>query len=125
MPAARGGQCRSYVQICMAQPYLDQLRELVSSIDGGRNLVCRHFFSGAALYARQRICASLSPKGLAIKLPEARCNELISQGKAIPLRYFDRSPIKRGYALIPDFRSFDDAEIRSYFEESIEHAISK
>ncbi len=36
----------------MAQPYLDDLTELAGDIDsGGIDLDCRHFFSGAALYA--------------------------------------------------------------------------
>lgn len=106
----------------MAQPYLDQLRELVSSIHPDeRDLTCRHFFSGAALYCNDHICASLTPKGLAFKLPEQRCEELIARGKAVPLRYFDKSPIKRSYVLLPDFRELEEADISSYFEECLSY----
>ncbi len=108
----------------MAQPYLDQLRALVSAADGRRNLVCKHFFSGAAVYVEGNICASLTPKGLAFKLPETRCNDLFKQGKAIPLKYFDRSPIKRGYALLPEFRELSDTGISSYLDECIAYASS-
>jgi len=108
----------------MAQPYLDQLRDLVSAFNERSSLVCKHFFSGAALYAERSICASLTPKGLAFKLPESRCDELFRQGKAIPLRYFDRSPIKRGYVLVPGFHELSDADISSYFAECISHVTS-
>ncbi len=108
----------------MAQPYLDQLRELVSAIDGRQSLVCKHFFSGAALYVERNICASLTPKGLAFKLPKSRCDDLFRQCKAIPLRYFDRSPIKQGYILLPDFQELSDTDISSYFEECIAYATS-
>ncbi len=108
----------------MAQPYLDQLRELVSAIDGHQSLVCKHFFSGAALYVERSICVSLTSKGLAFKLPKSRCEDLFRQGKAIPLRYFDHSPIKKGYILLPDFQELSDTDLSSYFEECISHATS-
>lgn len=106
----------------MAQPYLDQLRELVSSVHADRcDLACKHFFSGAALYCGDHICASLTPKGLAFKFSEHRCEELITRGGAVPLRYFDKSPIKRNHVLFPDFRDLDEADISSYFEECMSY----
>ena len=58
----------------MAQPYFDrltgELRHLGASAPRGVLVECKHFFSGAALYANGRIFASLTPAGLAIKLPE-------------------------------------------------------
>ena len=47
----------------MAQPYLDELTKLVQNINpGGYDLACKHFFSGAALYADGQVCASLTPR---------------------------------------------------------------
>lgn len=110
----------------MAQPYLDQLRELVSVIGpNNHDPMCKHFFSGAALYVGHNICASLTPKGLAFKLPESRCEELIARDKAIPLRYFDNSPIKQSYVLLSDFRDLSDTAITSYLEECIAYAASE
>jgi len=107
----------------VAQPYLQRLQELVSARHASRGaLVCKHFFSGAALYAEGIICASLTPKGLAFKLPKPRCEELIALGKASALRYFDKSPVKAGYILLPDFGALSDAELDSYFEECLVHA---
>jgi len=109
----------------MAQPYLDQLEELIHAIDpNSHNLVCKHFFSGAALYVGKKICASLTPKGFAFKLPETRCEDLISKGCAIPLRYFESSPIKRGYILIPDIRDLGNMQIAGYVDECISYVAS-
>lgn len=110
----------------MAQPYLDQLQELVSAVDpNNTNLVCKHFFSGAALYLENEICASLTSKGSLFKPPESRCKDLIAQGKAIPLRYFDDSPIKRGYVLLPHFRDLINTDISSYCKECMTYVVSR
>jgi hypothetical protein len=109
----------------MAQPYLDQLEKLVRSLAPGRDdLICKHFFSGAALYVQDRICASLSPKGLAFKLGSSRCENILAQGRAIPLQYFDNAPIKRDYILLPDVQNLDDTDLIAYFEECFAHASS-
>jgi len=61
----------------MAQPYLEQLKGLVRIVNRpGTDLVCKHFFSGAALYANGKMCASLSPAGLGFKLGQRRSNDL-------------------------------------------------
>lgn len=102
----------------MAQPYLDRLEALVSEFGSDKqNLVCKHFFSGAALYFDGKICASLTPKGLAFKLPSARCEELIAKGEAEALRYFDNSPIKKGYVLLPDYQALGALELSAYLEQ--------
>lgn len=104
----------------MAHPYLGQIQELVSEIDvGDSEIVCKHFFSGAAVYANGKIIASLSPKGLAFKLTEPRCAEVLSQGTAVPLRYFEKSPIKRGYVLFTDKNQLRKVEIEGFFRECI------
>ncbi len=47
----------------MAQPYLDQLEKLISAVaPSSDDLACKHFFSGAALYMKQNICATLTQK---------------------------------------------------------------
>jgi len=107
----------------VAQPYLNTLEELVASeLSGIPGLVCKHFFSGAALYSNMTICASLTPTGFAFKLPEQRCSELIKSGTASPLRYFANSPVKRGYVLFPDTSSLGNAAIVSYLKECLAHA---
>ena len=76
----------------MAKEYFDRLFCLVDELklenEVSQPIEVKHFFSGAALYASGTICASLSPAGLAFKLPEKEVNDLITRGKAFPLKYF-------------------------------------
>jgi len=106
-------------ELVVARPYLEQLQQLVRDIDpGSADVECKHFFSGAAAYTRGHIFASLSPKGLALKLPETRCRELLSEDFAEPLRYFDNSPVKRGYVLFPEHGKLVKKRLEQYFLES-------
>ena len=89
----------------MAKKYLEKLSELMKQAALGRfknvKLEIKHFFSGAAVYANGRICITLTPVGLAIKLPEESRNTLMKQKSAKPLRYFPKGPIKKDYVVLP------------------------
>ncbi len=88
----------------MAPPYLEQLQAIVerSSLPGSAaaDLVCKHFFSGAAAYVGGRIFMSLTAVGLALKLPAEARDELFALG-AKPLKYFPKAPVKKEYAVLP------------------------
>ena len=75
----------------------------------------KHFFSGAALYVNKTICASWSPAGLAFKLPEQETDKLINSGKAIPLKYFPKGHIKKGYALFENPDDISQKQWKKYF----------
>ena len=89
----------------MAKEYLDELSALIDKTVSGRfkniRLECKHFFSGAALYANGKICISLTPVGFAIKLPEESRSALLKQKGTKPLRYFPEGPIKKDYVVLP------------------------
>ena len=109
----------------MAQPFLENLQVLASQhLKEQSGIECKHFFSGAALYANGLICASLTPVGLAFKLPDDLCSELIESGAASPLRYFAKSPIKKGYVLFPDFDDLDGSSLTRYFRDAISGTVS-
>ena len=99
----------------MAKAYYDKLSNLLTELDMKKGvtkpLEVKHFFSGAALYVNNTICASWSPAGLAFKLPEQEANKLISSGKAIPLKYFPKGHVKKGYVL---FENPDDAKPKQW-----------
>jgi len=104
----------------MAHPYFSQLQELVRDVGlGDSDIVCKHFFSGAGLYARGKMVATLSPKGLAFKLSKHRCDQVLSEGLAIPLCYFSKSPVKRSYVLFPDVAELSTEDLRGYFQECV------
>ena len=103
----------------MAKEYVEKLSDLLRELEiteaVAGPLEVKHFFSGAALYVNDTMCASWSPVGLAFKLPEEEASGLIASGKAKPLRYFAKGHIKKEYALFdkPDER--DPGELRQYF----------
>ena len=87
----------------MAEIYLEKLSCLITKLniedEVSKPIETKDFFSGAALYIDGTICASWSPAGLAFKLPEKEVEKLITSGKAIPLKYFQKGHVKKGYAL--------------------------
>jgi len=93
----------------MAEPYLTELIRIIESNTGSTDdVVCKHFFSGAAAYVDGKVFATLTPVGIAFKLPEARCAVLLGED-GVPLRYFPAAPVKRDYVLFaePDALSAD------------------
>ncbi|HLQ27238.1 MAG TPA: TfoX/Sxy family protein [Acidiferrobacterales bacterium] len=112
----------------MAQEYLQQLTALIRQSASGRfkgvKLECKHFFSGAAVYADGRICISLTPVGFAIKLPEESRNILLNEKGAKPLRYFPKGPIKKDYVVLPNAMLKDVKVLRRWVKISIEYVLS-
>ena len=112
----------------MAKEYLDKLSAFIDKATSDRfdgvNLECKHFFSGAALYADEKICISLTPVGLALKLPEETKNRLLKSKIAVPLKYFPRGPIKKDYVLFPNGIENGRKTLHKYVKESIEYALT-
>ena len=112
----------------MAQEYLQQLTPLLKQSTAGRyegvKLECKHFFSGAAVYADGRICMSLTTMGFALKLPEESRNSLVNDHGATPLRYFPKGPIKKDYVVLPKAMLKDMKALRRWVKVSIEYVLS-
>ena len=110
----------------MAHPYLEQLQQLLRDLDpGSSDVSCKHFFSGAAAYLGGHIFASLTPKGFALKLPETKCEELLSRKFTEPLRYFDNSPVRWGYVLFPEHDRLSKNDLRQFVLESKSNVTSR
>ena len=109
----------------MAQPYFDRLtaklRESKPSRPRGVLVECKHFFSGAALYANGKIFASLTPVGLAIKLPERSRSALLRERGGRPLRYFKGGPIKKEYVVLSRGTVSDREAVRDLLRAGILH----
>jgi len=108
----------------MAEPYLSDLKAIVAELDvprlAGGDISCRHFFSGAAAYVGDRIFMSLSPAGLALKLPNDDRARLFDQG-AQPLRYFAKAPVKKDYAVLPAHVTDDQQVLADWIRRSISY----
>jgi len=89
----------------IAEPYLAELVYLAEQWTQANDrlgiLDCRHFFSGAAAYRSESIVATLTPVGLAFKVPDEVRQGLMRRGRATQLRYFPNAPIKPAYVLFP------------------------
>ena len=110
----------------MAKEYLEKLSSLVERLnikeEADHPIEVKHLFSGAALYVNKIICASWSPVGLAFKLPEKEVVNLINSGKAMPLKYFPKGHVKKGYALFESPESSKPSRWKSYFVKSIKYS---
>ena len=109
----------------MAKEYYEQLSELIEKLNlesvNTKEFEVKHFFSGAAFYVDGKICASISPVGLAFKLPEKEVDKLISKGNAKPLRYFPAGPIKKDYALFEAPNLTTVKRWRKYFMKAMQY----
>lgn len=110
----------------MAKLYQQKLLALMSdtlSVESRENaLEIKHFFNGAAAYVNGVLCISWSPGGLAFKLPGAEVDELIANGKAVPLKYFEKGHVKKGYAAFTDPEEYPSKFWQSYISRAIEFA---
>ena len=106
----------------MAEPYLSNLKIIVEQeyLSRGQteSICCKHFFGGAAAYVDDQIFMTLSPVGLALKLPKVDRAKLFSLG-AKPLRYFQKSPVKKDYALLPNERLDEFGALQEFITRSI------
>ena len=111
----------------MAQEYLDRLNALIGRLPSGSlkgvKLECKHFFSGAAVYANGRICMSWTPVGFAMKLPETVRSVLVRRG-AKYLRYFPKGPIKKDYVVLPKSMLRKTRTLGRLAKTSVEYALS-
>ena len=113
----------------MAEPYFQMLSEQIASLDLPAAdhvlLERRHFFSGAALYADGKICASLTPAGFGLKLPPEVRARLLSEGAGTELRYFEKAPVKKDYVALSESTVKDPDALRPLVELSIAYVLQR
>ena len=111
----------------MAKAYVERLAALIGPLASGRfkgkKIEIKHFFSGAAVYTNGKICISLTPVGLALKLPERSRTTLLKRKGTKPLRYFPNGPIKKDYVVLPKTMVNDRRALRHLIYLSINNAL--
>ena len=104
----------------MARTHLADLQSVISRLapkmGESVRLECKRFFSGAAAYADGRIFMTLTPAGLALKLPEHGRASLMAAGGQ-PLRYFPNAPVKKEYVVCPS--ELADEALAQWIELSV------
>jgi TfoX/Sxy family transcriptional regulator of competence genes len=113
----------------MAEPYLEMLSKKITSLDLPTSkkvvLECKHFFSGAALYVNGKICASLTPSGFGLKLPQDVRKRMFEERQGKELRYFENAPVKREYVVLSQVIVDDPAKLKSLLEQSIDYIVER
>ena len=113
--------------VAMAGRYKNDLSTIIAGATRNRypkaELVCKHFFSGAALYVNGHICVSLTPVGLAVKLPEGDRVRLRTKHLAKPLRYFANGPIKKEYVVLPEDIMRNTRTLNRWIRVGIEYVL--
>ena len=111
----------------MATEYRDRLEVLlaptIAALPAGVTVEIRHFFSGAAAFANDRICISLIGVGLAMKLPQDGRARLMADG-AKPLRYFPKAPLKKQYVVLPEAVENDPERLGFWARQSIDYVLT-
>ena len=111
----------------MAEDYVAALEALlagtVAALPPGVAVEVKRFFGGAAAYAEGRICITLTPAGLAFKLPEDGRARLRGEGGGA-LRYFPNAPIKKQYVVAPDDLASDSTRLGFWARQSIDYAMT-
>lgn len=114
--------------LLMAKAYYERLSALMAGIapdmSTKANLEVKHFFSGAAVYADGRICISLTPAGLALKLPGGLRSELMQKEGAQHLRYFPNAPIKKDYVILPEWMVEKSESLSFWVDQSINYVLT-
>jgi len=89
----------------MTKKYFNDLQTLYEKLELDQKtrdeIELKYFVSGAALYFESTILVSLSPMGLAFKLPDEQVVKLMIEGDAVPLKYFPKGNTKNKYAMFP------------------------
>ena len=122
----------------MAEPYFERLSLIIGRLELAPSLVAptllapplgitlepKHIFSGAALYANEKTCASLSPAGFALKLPAEMRQRLIKEGKGTEFRFFAGGPIKREYINLSESIVQDEGALQELILASIFYVLA-
>ena len=111
----------------MVKKYVEELTELFKKINyskKGISIEIKHFFSGAAVYANNKICMTLTPVGLAIKVPKKLRNKLLKEKGTKKLKYFPSAPIKKDYVVLSKTLFNDLMTLKNLVKESIAYSIS-
>lgn len=82
----------------------------------------RAMFGGVGVYGRDRMFASLSDAGLALKLSPPDRSALLAEEGARPLQYEEDGPASKEYVVVPSRIRGDAAALAEWVRRSVDHA---
>jgi TfoX/Sxy family transcriptional regulator of competence genes len=109
----------------VAEPYFERLSVIAGRLPSkdGLTLEPKHFFSGAALFANGKICATLGPFGFGLKAPAALRQRLVETGEGRAFRFFPKGPVKREYVSLSDSIIQDEGRLQSLIATSANYVL--
>src|SRR5262245_33989910 len=109
----------------MSQTNLDQMQaQLLAAAAPGAEITFKPMFGGACAYVRDRVFASLSNIGLALKLAPADQDEMLKEKGAERLRYEPDAPASKQYIVVPPRLRKDAAALTEWVKRSVDHVMS-
>lgn len=106
------------------QSLADQPRVAVAAVAPDAGFRVRAMFGGAGAYAHERMFASLSDVGLALKLPAASQADLLALPGAERLRYDADATPSRHYIVVPPAVREDAALLAPWVRRAIDYVIT-
>ncbi len=101
-----------------------QLIRAANALPVKRDWIFKPMFGGVLGYVEDRVCASLSNVGLALKLsPEAQ-EALLKLEGAKRLRYEPDAPESKQYIVVPESLCSAEKELAVWLERSIDYILS-
>jgi TfoX/Sxy family transcriptional regulator of competence genes len=108
----------------MSDRHVSDLRSLLDRLTPRDAIACKRFFGGAAAYVEGRIFMTLTPVGLALKLPADTRATLLAAG-ARPLKYFPKAPVKKEYVVLPDNITGDAEALAALVATSLSFVLAR
>ena len=102
----------------------EKLELATEALPPDTEIVFQSMFGGIGAKAQGRMFASLSDRGLALKLPEAELTALLAIEGAEPLQYEPDSPVSKSYVVVPPVFLEDTALLTTWAEKSVRYVLT-
>jgi TfoX/Sxy family transcriptional regulator of competence genes len=102
----------------------EQLVRAIKTLPVARDWVFKPMFGGVSGYVEDRICASLSNIGLALKLAPDAQEKLLSLEGAKRLRYEPDAPESKQYIVVPESVCAAEKELAVWVGDSVDYVLS-
>ena len=102
----------------------EQLVRAIKTLPVTRDWVFKPMFGGVSGYVEDRICASLSNIGLALKLDSDTQKKLLSLEGAKRLRYEPDAPESKQYIVVPESVCAAEKELAAWVQQSVDYVLT-
>ncbi len=103
----------------------EQLSQAVETFAPDMEITFKPMFGGMSDYVRERVFATLSDVGLALKLPAEAQAGLLAEPGAKRLQYEPDAPESKQYIVAPDCLRSDPEAFAPWVQRSVEHVLAQ